>query len=321
MGLPVTVYRSTDAGAPQIANCRPSEIIEILKKCLVEGYGSKAPLGWTLEFENTGVFSAAFRNSTADGSGGYLKVMSATNVNADSTNYRFDCATDMIDIDTLINPNGFKQFQHLKGYNDNAIFPTINNWTLIGTSRSFWFMEHCYGGNDKTYGIISGYAPYETCVFIGDIDSVVPNDNGQFVLLTGDPTNGNSTAGVYNYRIGSTTNIYAYMYPTDASSSVRSVYRYSPQYYSSSTSFAGSAADNGQVHLLTPMTIERSDIVLGNAAVPMGRGVIPGTYRSCFMGYVNHIVPLVESMNGVDYEAIRGYYAAHLWINLESWYD
>ena len=48
MASPVTIYRWDDVGAPQIVDGKPSEYMNMLKKCLVEGYGSKASLGWTV---------------------------------------------------------------------------------------------------------------------------------------------------------------------------------------------------------------------------------------------------------------------------------
>ena len=82
MGLPVTVYRYTDPGAPQVNNGTPSEWINVLKKVLVEGYGTKVGLGWTVEFENAAAFKIAFRNKVADGgSGGYVQFSSNGAVN------------------------------------------------------------------------------------------------------------------------------------------------------------------------------------------------------------------------------------------------
>lgn len=50
--MPVTVYRSTDAGAPVLSNSNGS-LIAVLKACLVDGYSSKASAGWTAPFTGT----------------------------------------------------------------------------------------------------------------------------------------------------------------------------------------------------------------------------------------------------------------------------
>ena len=51
MSIP-KVYKSTDTDAPQISLVNPSgagSFNNVLRKCLVEGYGSKDPAGWTEE--------------------------------------------------------------------------------------------------------------------------------------------------------------------------------------------------------------------------------------------------------------------------------
>ena len=51
MGIPVTVYKSTDADAPQLAGGR-GDLKTVIKACLVAGFGSgsnrKEPLGWQI---------------------------------------------------------------------------------------------------------------------------------------------------------------------------------------------------------------------------------------------------------------------------------
>lgn len=74
MGLPVTVYRWDDAGAPQLSKgIKPSELINVLKKCLVDGYGSKQGAGWSVPFMDLASNQIVFRNSTLQGSGSFVK--------------------------------------------------------------------------------------------------------------------------------------------------------------------------------------------------------------------------------------------------------
>ena len=49
--VPVTVYRSTDAGAPQLKD-EPGSLKILLKTCLVSGYGGKQGLGWQMHNES-----------------------------------------------------------------------------------------------------------------------------------------------------------------------------------------------------------------------------------------------------------------------------
>lgn len=72
MAIP-TVYRWDDANAPVLSGTAGS-LISLLTACLVNGYDVKTAAGWTKEFENVDGTIAAFRNSTANGNGVYLRV-------------------------------------------------------------------------------------------------------------------------------------------------------------------------------------------------------------------------------------------------------
>jgi len=47
--MTVRLYRATDASAP-VLNGSAGTMINLLAKCLVNGYGSKSPAGWTVEY-------------------------------------------------------------------------------------------------------------------------------------------------------------------------------------------------------------------------------------------------------------------------------
>lgn len=68
--MPVTVYKSSDTGAPAIDGLAGS-LIAVLDACLVNGYGAKAAAGWTKPF--TGANQGCYRNA-ATGTNHYLQV-------------------------------------------------------------------------------------------------------------------------------------------------------------------------------------------------------------------------------------------------------
>jgi hypothetical protein len=68
--MPVTVYRSTDSGAPLLSNANGS-LIAVMQACLVDGYGSKAGAGWSAPFTGAGLI--AFRQG-AGGNNRFLRV-------------------------------------------------------------------------------------------------------------------------------------------------------------------------------------------------------------------------------------------------------
>jgi hypothetical protein len=169
MGLPVTVYRWDDVGAPQLTTPNPSEIINILQKCLVDGYGSKAPLGWTKEFEDVPNSKVAFRNSPVEGSGGYFQIWSHNSTNDPNTLMRIVSASSMSDLDLF-----FK-----KGYISaiHAYNSSIDRWALIGTTRAFYFIvssNSVTGGNN---------ANYDNMAYIGDFDPFIPTDSNTFIAI------------------------------------------------------------------------------------------------------------------------------------------
>lgn len=69
--MTVRFYSSSDVGAPALRGNTPGDLINLLDKCLVTGYGSKAGAGWTKPFTGTNV--AAFRQG-AGSNGMYLRV-------------------------------------------------------------------------------------------------------------------------------------------------------------------------------------------------------------------------------------------------------
>ncbi len=69
--MTVTVYKSTDAGAPTL-NGNNGSLITVLDAVLVNGYGAKAAAGWTKPFAGTN--QAAYRMNSVSGVGHYLQV-------------------------------------------------------------------------------------------------------------------------------------------------------------------------------------------------------------------------------------------------------
>lgn len=317
MGLPVTVYRHTDAGAPQLTNGTPSEWINILKKVLVEGYGSKAPLGWTLEFENAGAYKAAFRNKVSDGgSGGYFQFWSSTGANALNTTMLFKAASNMSALDVFVKPS----------YTRSMGVPSqTRGWEIIGTSRGFYLIPHYI--TDLKMGMGSAIL-FSQIRFIGDIESSVIGDTSPFCIVDCDSTTGDSTSGASAGLNWMQSNLTCHMYAADGSNSSY-FYNWTRGTFVNSTTLNGVAELLGINHLMSPTAI------LGNIGVndangvsqhnsltmPYCRGVIPGLYMSRFAGYRNENWPVELTNNGVIFVLLRSYYSPQLWIKTGTWYD
>lgn len=316
MGLPVTVYRHTDAGAPHLSPIAPSAIIEILKKCLVDGYGAKAPLGWSLEYEDAGAYAVAFRNSTVNGgSGGFVKVYSATGSNATSTDFRIKTAKNMTDINTFIDATGYSTFDLSSGRH--------NGWQLIGTARGFWLIIENSDNSNYDY-ISTSYQAWQLTIWVGDIEADDPNDTGKFIQLVGhsNPAS-DSTAVTYQYRIGGSANYlgYAAMYSCDGSASGMSTYVISPPFVTG----GGSSTNNdstamGIVESLLPSILYTTTPAAFSTAFPPSRGAIPGLFQSSFLGNNGNLKPLDKSFGGKMFTKLSTYFMRNYWINLEEWY-
>lgn len=171
---PVTLYSSSDAGAP-VLSASAGSLKALLKACLVAGYGDKAALGWEMPFEDAN--SAAFRSQSPE-----------------STRYFLKISQPLPRVCTL---QAFRAMSSLTagtgefGYTGNAQkFGIIesskaqqDNWWLIGHDSAFILFIGASNGND---GVM---------LFFGDVPTVVPNDTGNCVFL-------HSSSGSYDYLNG-----------------------------------------------------------------------------------------------------------------------
>ncbi|MGI2021726.1 hypothetical protein [Shewanella glacialipiscicola] len=313
MGLPVTVYRHTDAGAPQLTSGTPSQWIDILKKVLVDGYGSKLPLGWTLEFENAGQYKVAFRNKIADGgTGGYVQFWSSTGGNPADASMNFQCAQSMTALDTFTRPGYGRQINSASW---------LRGWEIIGTSRGFYLS--IYQTNVTTVGFTdTGSKVY----FIGDIAPQLIGDIGVFTIVSTVNAGDTYSASSQGITYGSDS-VYCRLYAADGSNSS---YVYNcPKINYSTLSLDGNAESLGINHVMRPFTLlglsttlDANGIVQNNSMVmPYCRGVVPGLYMSSFGGYRSETWPKELVLSGVTWVLIPSRWYTGYWIKTGEWYD
>lgn len=125
--VPVTVYRSTDEGAPQLSAAAGS-LKTVLKACLTNGYGTKQPLGWDMQYENGHAACWRSKHNRATGAvlsvdntaGGYAKIggfMTATSAKEGGKGF---------------GAGVFPYFPY-------GIRPADTGWVLVGHGRGFVF--------------------------------------------------------------------------------------------------------------------------------------------------------------------------------------
>lgn len=315
MGLPVTVYRWDDAGAPQLTNSKPSEIIAILKKCLVEGYGTKAGAGWSVAFEDAAAFKIAFRNSTTEASGGFVQFWSVAGTDTNSGEMRFRGAKSMTALDTFIDAQYQSQFK---------LSLSIDYWVLIATSAGFWFLS--------TNTIASPFSSSneKAMFFVGDYDAFNTNDPGRFIIMM-NGTGGDMTSSAWNYSfdvaIGPDTTL-CKIYDTDGSANFIN-YKMDRRYYQGISGGVNGAPTMDRI-FLTPLLVsavsnpdanDRLGVMNTNSIVqPFIRGKMPGLLNSPQTGYGDQAWPVIETINGQQHMLTPGYRFGRNWINMETWY-
>ena len=137
--MALTIYRSTDSGAPSLTYAAGS-FIAMLDACLRTGYGSKAGAGWTKPY--TGANIAVFRQG-AGGNGRYIRVWNAR-TGDDPATY---CMTanvrgyeDMTAVSTGTNPFPTTTQSNSNGLLVRVAFSSPNyptGWIVRATSN--WF--------------------------------------------------------------------------------------------------------------------------------------------------------------------------------------
>jgi len=127
------LYTSKDANAP-VLNGTSGSLINVLTKCLVDGYGAKQPAGWTKEFENAEKTIAAFRNNALSGTGMFLRLDEKT---AAANNVYVQCYEMMVN-DT----EGFGPFLNtpLSIKKSGSIGTSLRGWAIAATDKFFYLM-------------------------------------------------------------------------------------------------------------------------------------------------------------------------------------
>ena len=126
--IPVKAFYSTDANAPNLdktANC----VATIIKACLVTGYGSIEPAGWSMPYEDLQVGVKVLRPLVSAEQDFYLRLSADTGKQLTAQVY-----TSMTDINT-----GDLKLQCDTPFYYNGGNNVTGRWALIACERGFWF--------------------------------------------------------------------------------------------------------------------------------------------------------------------------------------
>ena len=309
MGLPVTVYSDSNTGAPQIGSGDwGASWFTIIKACLVIGYGNKQPLGWTVEYENnTGNASAyiIFKNSTADGgSGCYLKVQPSGSAAITFTVFK-----------SMSSPTDYTQKIASRS---GITYATSTGWHIIGTSRGVYIMQDGFVYSAyKTCKPMGSDASYNFIYFLGDIESSIPNDSGNFTIVSGTSSLSDLKSSNYIHFLKSVSDLNVPLYGSDGGDTI-TLYgsNLSSTYVTTATVNLEPERDQLPV-MLQKVALCSSTI---SSSAPPFRGFIPGLNSLGFVGFSAQPYPLILNWNNSSYFVLKGYYAAHMVIDLGDWY-
>lgn len=176
MAIP-KIYRSTDSGAPVIGHSTAGSALAVIRACLVDGYGSEAPAGWTEEFTDAPNHTAVFRNSTASGGTGCYVRIDDRNTATNPRPVGVTTYSSMSDVDTGSTGTPTRYLFRRPGQNNNGA-----SWVLVATDKTFWI--NIWQAGDA-YGGMAG---------AGDAISFVTADAYRyFAAGSTDPSNRNLT--------------------------------------------------------------------------------------------------------------------------------
>lgn len=177
--MTVRVYRSSDASAPVLRGNTPGDLINLLDKCLVTGYGSKTAAGWTKPFTGTNV--AVFRQG-AGSSGFYLRVDDTSTATGNRA-ARVKGYEAMSDVNTGTPQSFPTELQAAGGATwwtkySSSTAANAREWIVWADERIFYIYIDNYPEqttqeyNNSWYGFgdINAYKPGDptACILIGD---------------------------------------------------------------------------------------------------------------------------------------------------------
>lgn len=176
MSLIPDIYRNTDPSAPACSGVAGS-LTTLLDAVLVNGYGAKSGLGWSIV--DSGTNWRVYRHNPISGSGYYLYVNDAA---AGAGGAREALARGYQTWDAVAHA-GTQPFPTVAQMSGGKVLKksvtadsTARPWMVIGNERCFYLFLDCNSGLRQVY-------------FAGDITSYKPGDAGNYLVSGGQTQN------------------------------------------------------------------------------------------------------------------------------------
>ena len=140
------LYTSLDVDAPKITSTKGT-IINVLKKCLVTGYGDKPSLGWDILYEDLSLNKMAIKSGNLNSSECVLFI-------DDNINNNYANVTGYKNWDTNIN-TGMDEFS--SGVFVNNYGASNPYWCVLSTDDMFYFFVQCESGANYYMKVMFGF--------------------------------------------------------------------------------------------------------------------------------------------------------------------
>ncbi len=184
------VYKSSDGNAPVLAGNSRTCMVNLFRKCLVDGYGDKLPAGWTMPFINLGETVACFRNSIT-GTGFFFAVDGESE--ASSADARFSCYEAMSSESSGSFPIGAMNKCDFSNSTDSTPRP----WILIANDQWFYFFVYYNATALPNTAAAAASSTYNLqSYFVGDFESFYATDGFNFSFIYSNPVITSASWGV-----------------------------------------------------------------------------------------------------------------------------
>ena len=193
------LYSWDDVGAPSHSGSSVGQILTIIRACLVDGYGTRTPAGWSMPFSDLPNNRAVFLGQS--GTGDYFRI--DDNVNHEYSNVVGFATMSDIDTGTEIYPTvgsgGSDDVTAYRFLNRDGTTTTYDDWYVIANE------EFCYC-------LFRGSLTYRACFFFGKYDKLNPavNQPNSAIVGTSYPNSISTSILEYQFFMGSTTYDYIF---------------------------------------------------------------------------------------------------------------
>ena len=284
--MTVTVFRSTDVGAPTLTGATGS-LIGVLDACLVNGYGSKSALGWTKAF--TGTNRASYQAST--GNKLYLDVKDDiagsstdwyTAVRGYETMSAVGTGTGLFPTTAQVAADTFYWQKSIESSSATAV-----SWMLIGNQKTFYLWARLLSTDTAAPNGDNGYF----CAF-GEFTSFRSSDAYNTIIIGqtthSSPSTNNTVASLVSAMNVSSTGHYVARSFTQSGTSV-TVGKTSDAHKAGGATLCGQTTGVTQLVYPNPEDggLYIAPVWINESAVNSLRGILPGFWNPL------HVAPLV----------------------------